>query len=122
MIFNAMNRSPLGFFAMMIAVIFLFGFGLNFAIYKMSNETVTGIYVNDKERIVESDGNSTSSKYLVFTENETFENTDYLLTFKFNSSDIQGRIKPGQTCEFEVVGWRVSFMSMYRNILDAKCV
>ena len=80
--------------------------------------TISNVIVTDKERITNKD----ESKYLVFSSNETFENTDSLLAFKFNSSDIQGRIKINSTCEFKVTGLRIPIMSSYRNILKATCV
>lgn len=81
------------------------------------------ITVTDKERIVEHSRESVSSKYLVFTETETFENTDCLARFKFNSSDIQGKLKEGSSYVADVYGWRIPFLSSYRNIVsvhDAK--
>ena len=84
--------------------------------YYMSSETVT-ITVTDKDRIVDPKRKSTSSKYLVFTEGEVFENTDDLFLWKFNSSDIQGRLKVGETYSVEVIGWRVQFLSRYRNVV-----
>ena len=85
-----------------------------------TTDTVT-VKVTGKERIVESSGEKTTSKYLIFTEGEVFENTDTLFRMKFNSSDIYGKIKDGQTCTFTVNGWRVQFLSMYRNVLAAEC-
>lgn len=79
-------------------------------------DTVT-ITVTDKERIVTGSGEGLSSKYLVFTENETFQNTDCLVRGKFNSSDLQGKLKEGQTYEADVYGWRLPFFSAYRNIV-----
>lgn len=84
-------------------------------------KTVSNVTITDKERIVERSGESTSSKYLVFTDTETFENTDSLWHFKFDSSDIYGKFQPGQVCDLTVTGFRVSFMSMYRNILEVDC-
>jgi len=100
----------------------LFGIILTISIvgtvfYYQTEEIVT-ITVMDKERIVESDGESTTSKYLIFTEAETFENTDLLFKGKFNSSDIQGQLQEGETYTVEVIGWRVPFASMYRNIVE----
>lgn len=92
--------------------------GLEIAYYQTS-DTVT-FTVADKETKVVSDGENVSSKYLVFTENETFENTDLLFGGKFNSSDIQGKLKRGKTYTAEVYGWRVPFFSMYRNIVVIK--
>jgi hypothetical protein len=74
------------------------------------------ITVTDKERITESNG--VTSKYLVFTDKETFENTDALIFGKFNSSDIQGKLKVDSTYNIKVVGWRVPFMNTYRNIIE----
>ena len=71
------------------------------------NVTVTG-----KERVTSGD----SSKYLIFTEGETFENTDFLFVGKFNSSDIYGKIKEGETYTFAVGGLRIPILSSYRNI------
>ena len=71
------------------------------------------------ERVMARMGNK--SKYLVFTEGETFENTDTLWSMKWNSSDMYGEMKPGMWCEATVTGWRVPFMSWYRNILSANC-
>lgn len=104
-------------------IIGLFIFALvGIAVYEIawfsSGEEIT-IEVIDKERIVESDSEGkTSSKYLVFTESETFENTDVLLLGKFNSSDLQGHLKPGRKYKVKVYGWRVPFFSSYRNIVS----
>lgn len=57
-----------------------------------------------------------SSKYLVFTDKTTYEITDSLLMMRWNSSDIYGRIKVGSCYDFLTRGWRVPFLSMYRNI------
>lgn len=75
------------------------------------HDTVT-VTVTGKERVHSKD----SSKYLIFTEEETFENTDYLLIGKFNSSDIYGKIKEGETYTFDVAGLRIPILSAYRNI------
>lgn len=82
-----------------------------------TKETVT-VTVTDKERI----NSGESSYYLVFTDGEVFKNKDSLLYFKFNSSDIYGRLEPGNTYELTVYWFRVPFLSMYRNIVDYKLV
>jgi hypothetical protein len=96
--------------------------GSGFAYSTMTTDYVVGTTVTHKERIVErsSDG-STSSKYLIFTDIETFENTDSLWHLKFRSSDLYGRIQVGQTCNFKVYGLRIGYLSTYRNIIDADC-
>ena len=80
--------------------------------YVFGTERSVMIQVTDKERVVSSD----SSKYLVFTEAEVFENTDCLLRFKFNSSSLQGALKKQGRYTIVVYGWRIPLFSTYRNI------
>lgn len=77
--------------------------------------------ITGKERVMSQRGEAIDSKYLIFTDQEVFENTDSLLRWKFNSSDLYGKIKVGQTCSFVVNGWRIPILSMYRNTLSAEC-
>ncbi len=72
----------------------------------------------DKERVTVRSGDDPKEKYLVFTENETFENTDSTLFWKFNSSDVQGQLDRGKSYRVLVAGWRISFLSSYRNIIE----
>lgn len=87
-------------------------------VYKayFTDETVT-VLVNEKitKRGVKED------KYLIFTDSEVFENTDSLLRWKFNSSDVYAALPNGKTCTLLVNGWRIPFLSMYRNVLEANC-
>lgn len=87
--------------------------------YYSSVEEIT-ITVTDKERIIETAHDKTSSKYLVFAEGETFENQDEFIMWKFNSSDVQGQLKNDSTYTVKVIGWRIPFLSTYRNILSIK--
>lgn len=82
----------------------------------LTSEIVT-ITVTDKERVMQGSGEDASSKYLVFTDTEVFENTDCLVLGKFNSSDVYGQFKVGETYQVLVYGWRVPFLSWYRNIV-----
>jgi hypothetical protein len=85
----------------------------------MDTEIVT-VTVTEKERVITGSGDSMSSKYLVFTDTETFQVTDSLFHFRWDSSDFYGRLKEGQKIRVQVCGWRVPFMSMYRNMLEVK--
>ena len=106
-----------GVFVIAFIVLLVASIGISIYLPIATKENVT-ITVVDKERIVESGTDSVSSKYLIFTEDEVFENTDSLLVFKFNSSDIQGKLKIGETYQVRVYGWRVPIFSMYRNIIE----
>lgn len=72
--------------------------------------------VNRVERVTSND----SSVYLVFTDEETFSNEDSLLFLKFNSSDLHGKFGEGKAYDMKVQGWRVPFLSMYRNVVWMK--
>ena len=108
------------FVAIMIVVILVLSIGYE-AIFSF-NDTEYTITVTDKERIYEGSGDTSSSKYLVFGDDDNgnslvFENTDCFIRGKWNSSNIQGQLKEGNTYKVTVVGYRVSFFSMYQNII-----
>lgn len=109
--------------AIVIAFLVLFLGAITFNIWShfATMETVPGLIIQDKERIVTGSGDQQVSKYLIFTDQETFENVDSWLALKFNSSDVYGSIIEGAKCEFVVTGFRVPLLSWYRNILSATC-
>lgn len=89
--------------------------------YTLGTQDTVTFTVEDKERITESNGDGgTTSKYLIFTDKETFENTDTMLHGKFNSSDVYGRLKEGKSYTCKVYGWRIGFFSSYRNIVSCE--
>jgi hypothetical protein len=69
---------------------------------------------------IESDkGNTTTTyRYLVITDKETFVCENSLLNLKFNNSDIFWRLKKDSTYTFEVAGIGKSMLTEYRNILS----
>ena len=108
------------FVVIMIVVMLVLSIGYE-AIFSF-NDTEYTITVTDKERIYEGSGDTSSSKYLVFGDDDNgnslvFENTDCFIRGKWNSSNIQGQLKEGNTYKVTVVGYRVSFFSMYQNII-----
>ena len=115
------NKNTKTFFvAIMIAVILVLSIGYE-AIFSFNDSEYT-ITVTDKERIYKGSGDTSSSKYLVFGDDDNgnslvFENTDCFIRGKWNSSNIQGQLKEGNTYKVTVVGYRVSFFSMYQNII-----
>ena len=108
------------FVVIIIAVILVLSIGYE-AIFSF-NDTEYTITVTDKERVYEGSGDTSSSKYLVFGDDNNgnslvFENTDCFIRGKWNSSNIQGQLKEDNTYKVTVVGDRVSFFSMYQNII-----
>lgn len=73
----------------------------------------------DSKESVASGG---SSEYLLFTENEVFTIDDTLFHGRWDSSDWYAKIDEGETYKFKVYGWRVPFMSMYRNVISMEKV
>lgn len=104
-----------------IVVVICLGIGSCVGFPLLTQDTCT-FTVSDKERIMDGVGDAATAKYLVFTDVETFENTDCFIWFKFNSSDLQGKLKKGVEYEAKVYGWRIPFLSAYRNIVKAEKV
>lgn len=100
-------------FPLIIAVIFT-----TYIYFYIDSSEVIKITVTGKERITTGIGKNIDSKFIIYTENEVFENTDSWIYFKFNSSDFQGKFKVEETYEVKVAGWRIPFLSMYRNIVS----
>lgn len=92
----------------------LIGVLIGFPFLTVDKVTIT---VTDKERIIDKSG---GSRYLVFADDETFENTDSWMWLKFNSSDVQGSLELDHTYKVKVYGWRIPFLSMYRNIVSVE--
>ena len=108
------------FVVVMIAIMFVLLIGQE-AIFNF-NDTEYTITVTDKERIYTGSGNSSSSKYLVFGDDQNgnslvFENTDCFIRGKWNSSNIQGQLKEDNAYKITVIGYRVPFLSWYQNII-----
>lgn len=87
------------------------------ASYTYMTKSVVVFTVNRTERVSQGSGDNITHKYLIFTESETFENTDCLWYLKFDSSDLYGRIAVGGTYQAEVYGMRIPYLSAYRNII-----
>lgn len=100
-----------------ITIIFLLGiFIVEPMLYYQTGE-ITTITVSEKE-VVHSKNSFT---YLIYTEGgEVLENSDLLFYGKFNSSDFQAKLKEGEIYKVKVYGWRVPFLSWYRNIAEIK--
>lgn len=87
-------------------------------LFNFNDHTVT-VTVTDKERIVQNN----DSRYLIYTtventgETLVLENTDNLLRWKFNSSDLYAELQEGNTYNVTVVGIRLGIFSWYENIV-----
>lgn len=80
------------------------------------------VLIKDKERINYEDDGAPRSKYLIYSDDEVFENVDDWFYCKFNSSDIYGQLNPGETYKIWMSGWRIHIFSSYRNIISIEKV
>jgi len=85
-----------------------------FALHATAEEVT--IHVNKLDDQAHGNGH----KYMVFAEGEVFEDTDSIIFLKNNSSDVWGELKEGHSYVVEVAGWRSTWFSSYRNIIDVK--
>lgn len=102
-------------------IIFLLVFvGIPFGIYKAKG-TQRNVTFTVQDKIVKAtgSGNNSSQEYLIFTDQGVFKDTDSLLNWKFNSSDVYGQLRKGHKYNCRVFGYRFGFTSDYPDIL--KC-
>lgn len=102
-----------------IGVIVLIGIDVS---NKVIDERTVIATITDKQ--VKRTGDSSSDKYLIYTENgngnvAVYEITDSLLKGRFNSSDLYATIKIGKTYQLIICGERYPILSMYPNIYSA---
>jgi hypothetical protein len=103
-------------------------------IYRSSSDTID-IIVTGKERITTGSGKYIDSKFMVYTvgepeaveidniltiqvKEEAFQVTDSWSFLKFNSTDVYMKLKRNGRYKVKVAGWRVNFLSWYRNIIS----
>ena len=104
-----------------LAILALVGLGIGGCAAYRSTERTVEATVEGKERVCSSvnsdNGTRQECKYLVFTDEGTFELTDSLIYGRFSSSDVYGRLDEDTTYTFKVAGWRFGLFSMYPNIV-----
>lgn len=83
------------------------------AFHNVPGQTFT---VTGKERVQKND----DSKYLVFTDQTTYEVTDSWIHGRWSSSDVYGKLVVGKTYTATLQGYRIPFFSMYPNIIEPK--
>lgn len=74
--------------------------------------------VDRRERVVKGSGDSTQSYYLVWSqEGEVFTVNDSWSFLSWDSSDRYGKLHERAKIKAKVAGWRVPFLSWYRNVI-----
>lgn len=122
------NRGLLGYLTEITAIALVVISVIAFPVMNFSNDHTYTVTITDKERVTTQVAeDSIDSKYLIYGEDENgktyvFEDTDTLFRWKFNSSDVYGALKEGETYELTVIGFRVHIFNWYENIIDFKVV
>ncbi|HDC6990690.1 TPA: hypothetical protein O8775_001930 [Staphylococcus aureus] len=60
--------------------------------------------------------------YIVLDNKQVIENSDLLFKKKFDSADIQARLKVGDKVEVKTIGYRIHFLNLYLVLYEAKKV
>ena len=86
------------------------------AVAGMCNKEIVTVTVTDKgiKRYDDVD------KYLIYTNETTYQIADSFIDGNWDSSDLYGSIVVGETYTFTTRGYRVGFFSMYPNIIEVK--
>jgi len=98
-----------------IAIILVIGVILLPGFLKVSNQQEVIVTVTDKG----IKGKDSNDKYLIYTDITTYEITDALFKWRWDSSDLYGAIQVGKTYKIETGGYRIGILSTYPNIYKA---
>ncbi|HHA0998265.1 TPA: hypothetical protein ACOFAD_001825 [Staphylococcus aureus] len=60
--------------------------------------------------------------YIVLDNKQVIENSDLLFKKKFDSADIQARLKVGDKVEVKKIGYRIHFLNLYPVLYEVKKV
>ncbi|HCT8676185.1 TPA: hypothetical protein OUA28_001963 [Staphylococcus aureus] len=58
--------------------------------------------------------------YIVLDNKQVIENSDLLFKKKFDSADIQARLKVGDKVEVKTIGYRIHFLNLYPVLYEVK--
>jgi len=103
-----------------VIVILMIVCGVIFGISGYGNKETVTVKVTDKERIVEMIDGTSNSYYLIYTDKGTYKLEDDLFYGNFRSSDWYGQIKRDSSYTFDLVGYRIGFISSYQKIIKFK--
>ena len=108
-----MMKFVYGVWAALLALFLVIGITIHKNYFTIETNEVI---VSKTERVV--DKNAGTASYLVFTDLGVYENTDSLLHWKWDSSDIHGKLIEGEKYRLTTYGYRIKLFSMYRNVTN----
>lgn len=97
-----------------LVILIIFGFALTYLLFEKSlTEETIKITVINKEKFVGESG-----RYLIFTPNEVFENSDNVFYGKTNSDQLFNKLERGVTYRVKVAGLYIPSLNRFRNITE----
>jgi len=90
------------------------------AVVSYTTERTVAVTVTGAERVCNSTSEGSDCRYLVYTDQTTYENTDSLWRWKWNSSDLHGSLEEDASYELTIIGFRLGFLSWYPNVIRAE--
>ncbi len=82
----------------------------------MTNEKT--VYGTVTDKYVKND--DSGSNYYIVVDDKPYVNTDSLIKGKFNSADIQAKIKTGNKVKMKTFDFRNNFFSIFPNIKEVE--
>ncbi len=104
-------------FIIIISCVIVLFVALAYPIAYYSQWNTYDVQIIDKERITKVTDGSDQSYYLVYTDVGTFKVEDSIVLFRFNSSDVYGKLYKDSVYNIKTVGFRSGFLSEYPNII-----
>ena len=110
---------------LVIVVLSIIVASIIFSFMAAGNRETDIIKVVSKERLmkVTTDNGTTSTEYVnyVYSDKEVYVVSDSIWTFHFTSGTVYAKIQPNKTCAIATLGYRIGFLSSFKNIVEAKC-
>jgi hypothetical protein len=108
---HPMDTNKVIFSAMVIILLFLVFHGLDPLSTSTVTQTITG------KNTVAAGFKFPASEYLIYTDQETLEDTDNIFTGKWDTHTIYYELQVGHTYHMTLIGWEIPLIGWHRNIL-----
>lgn len=103
-----------------VSICLLIVIGVGFTISGYHNKEIITDKITDKEKTLKIIDGNLESFYLIYTDKGTYKLNDDLFYGNFRSSDWYGKIKRDSTYTFDVIGYRIGFVSSYQRIVKIR--
>lgn len=107
---------------LVVGIVFVVVCNVLYCLFTISSETITvsdkGVVVNschDQQKSV-----NVKSDYMIYTTNgQAIKNTNNILFWKWNSDELQAKLRTGKKYKIKTWGIRVPLFGIYKHIISA---